>query len=42
MIMPPCIHCPEPPNSGWLNWAMEPLPLRTANNMWVTASVPNP
>ena len=36
--MPPCIHWPEPPNSGWLNWAMPPLPLSTATSMWMTAS----
>ena len=38
MIMPPRIHWPEPPNSGWENWAAEPLPLSTATSMWVTAS----
>ena len=26
MVAPPAIHCPEPPNSGWLNCAMLPRP----------------
>lgn len=34
----PRIHWPEPENSGWLNWAMPPLPRRMADIMWTTAS----
>ena len=42
MVMPPDIHWPEPPNSGWLNCAMLPLPLMTASSMVVTASTLKP
>ncbi|EWS58236.1 hypothetical protein Y695_04712 [Hydrogenophaga sp. T4] len=38
MVMPPRIHWPEPLNSGWLNWAMLPLPLITDSSMESVAS----
>ena len=40
--MPPAIHCPLPPNSGWANCAMRPLPAVTAASIRVTASSPKP
>ena len=42
MIAPPAIHCPEPPNSGWLNCAMPPRPTLIENSIEVTASWPKP
>ena len=39
MVMPPRIHWPEPENSGWLNWAMLPLPRITESSMLSAASV---
>ncbi|SKX98544.1 Uncharacterised protein [Mycobacteroides abscessus subsp. abscessus] len=30
IVMPPRIHCPEPPSSGMLNWAIVPPPELTA------------
>jgi len=42
IIMPPRIHCPEPPNSGWLNCAMLPRPSTTDCSMQATASAPKP
>jgi hypothetical protein len=38
MIAPPAIHCPEPPNSGWLNCAMPPRPAIIENSIEVSAS----
>lgn len=40
--MPPLIHWPEPPNSGWLNCAIVPPPACTACSITVTASVLKP
>ncbi len=42
MVMPPRIHWPLPPSSGWENCAMVPLPFTTACNMVITASVLTP
>jgi hypothetical protein len=42
MSMPPRIHCPDPPNSRWLNWAIPPFPFNTATSICVTASALKP
>jgi hypothetical protein len=38
--MPPRSHCPLPPSSGWLNWAMPPRPSATASHSACAASGP--
>src|SRR5262249_7112373 len=42
MTMPPGIHCPRPPNSGWSNCAMVPWPCTRAWSRVTTASVLTP
>ncbi len=42
IVIPPRIHCPFPPSSGILNWAMVPPPSRRATSMASTASWESP
>src|SRR3954467_928516 len=42
MVMPPSIHWPPPPNSGWLNCAIVPLPWISDCIIVITASVLSP
>lgn len=42
IVIPPCIHCPDPPSSGIENWAMVPPPAWSANSMASTASRESP
>ena len=42
IVIPPRIHCPEPPSSGMSNWAMVPPPVWRANSMASTASRESP
>jgi hypothetical protein len=42
MVIPPLIHWPLPPNSGWLNWANVPPPAATAKRRVLTASTLTP
>src|SRR6516164_284808 len=42
IVIPPCIHWPDPPSSGIENWAMVPPPRCIANSIESTASRESP